>query len=538
MAGIFDILPMAGLDPKALGGAFPSAPSPASTGQNAFQAARMGVAPTAPMPQRPTMFAGGDGIMGLISRLSGNPTRDEFAQKEQGGARAAGLQQFQQIMAQGKNPQEALLELINTPQGQNMLANDPDALRQMVTAASAVTPAAGPDPVKLGAGDALFSAGGQEIARNAPTAVQEFTAMAEIASLPDEMIQEMAKAKIADAQTGDKTQQERAVSRMIADGFITPEAGDRLLAGTIEVTTIRDATGAVIGNGILDRINGETKMIGGGGPDGMRAPVQPGTPEYAPGLNDDTTPEMDADGGVPADVVFGAGAVPMAGTFLGGILGQAFPELAGREHAKNRNHLKKIRADMQNYRSLIGEDRSFAADAKLIDDIADFTGATAQVGQTYDAMLQLHDFIDQAMQRDVVLYNDPTAPGKARGNAFDRIQSLKRMQKSLPTRQALNAIGEKVGEYSAVNEAVEGVGNAERVMTRDTPGMVDKAGEVIPGGPLPPATPTEQPQVHKYSTIEEVEAAFDAGEIKFGDVVDLNGNVQVIRDPREKKGTK
>lgn len=512
-------------------GAFPAAPSPMQSGANAFMQAadRGGMTPSGGGGSNPfAAIAGGTGarppllgpdapgVFGLIGRLTGAPTRAEWQQQQAGGARATGISQFQQMIASGRSPQEALIEFVQTPEGMDMLAKDPDALRQLVTSAAAVTPEK-PEEYTLSPGEARFQ-GNKQIAALDPSDVQEFNAFAEISNLPPEAVEELAAAKLA-ATGGDGTQQERAWGRMVAQGLVSPETADAALAGAIEVVDIRDRLGNVTGKAFYDRRDGTMTPLGGGG--GVPARPQPGDAEWAPGLGDDpAVPERTSS--VPADIVFGAGVVPRLLEAGGGVLGAVHPKFSARETALRRGYLQRIRTDAQNYRSAIGEDRSFARDAELIDDMVNQLGSFTNPGYAFDALMQLHDFVDSRMERDIVILNDESRTSDVRQAADDRLSTLERIKTSLPAREALLEIEDEVANYSVFNDLASDRDNLENEFGVDLP---DMPGENRPA--RAPAAPME------FGSTEDLNEAFLAGEVTFGDTVTVNGQTFRLRQPTE-----
>lgn len=444
------------------------------------------------------------GLLGLIGGLTGQPTQEQHILQQAGGARASAIQGIQQRIAQGMSPQKALADFVSSPEGQEAFISDPDLLD---TAQEFLQTQAGPEPIVTRPGETLVSPTGDELFRNQPTEVQVFEQMSELAGLSDAEKQELARAQIEDANTGTSTQSERAVQRMLADGEISQDTANRLLAGALRVVRVLDRNGNTIGHRVVDITTGQTVEPA---PDPTGEGPLPGQPNAAPGVTppaagvDDTadpaTQRAQADAQVtldnfddPAEIVLGAGPVGALAEFGGGLLGNVFPEFSGEQATRARSQLRKIRTDAEVLRS---GGRFLAAQEQKVDSLINTLGVSTNPIQAATMLIEWNDILDSRIAFNKRVIADPNSTNDARQAAEEDLRTALLAKKNVPPKANLESMVEKLRTGpSPVERGLEDLSDVRRRVEEEA-GTAGEDGAQIP---------TE------FSNVTEAERAFTEG---------------------------
>lgn len=514
------------------GGGAPLPPqSPAPQGGNPFASALGGgQAPAAAGGVRPynaLMDPSQDGLFGFLGRMSGAPTRDEYNKQVIGNSRAKGLQKLQALIDTGASPQKALLQFVQTPEGQDMLIHDFDGLQQ----ATAFLASSQETPTKLekwSPGDIIGNPMTGEVVTRIPGQDEiDRMALYELAQLSPEEQQELAEAEARRKATGDATASEQALTRLVQDGQINQTTADKLLGGVLVQIPQRDADGNLIGYSLYDYSTNKTENVMGNAPTELEQPEKvegPGGSLQA--VIDAITPEERAAGASAADIVDGAGPYGALSESLGGFFGNFNPNLAGERWKRYRTALRIIQNDAQNIRGAQTDGRSFALDAGLIQNVTDLTNNSSGMNPLHAAntLIQWHDYLQQSLVEATETRQDPNTSKQVRASAAEAIVAIASAMKSLPSRQELEAklatlrseeggiIGRQLSDTEqAVEETVDSAGN-----------LLSGVEEVLPQtapAPQGPATPLPHPQSRPSAAVPSVQPAAQPAP-KAGEVLD------------------
>lgn len=464
------------------------------------------------------------GLLSIVGGLMGHPTlaqheaQTQFdyqqqSQHLQGEARANAIKAYQQRIAAGQTPQKAMLDVAMSPEGQRLFMEDPQAIQSL---SNFVTASQDPRSVVSANQSIVNPQTGETIYTQPTDKVATFNSFAELANLSDDEKTTLARAQLGAMQSGDPTQAEAAVTRMLARGLITPDTGDKLLAGALTVMPIRDAAGETIGNMVVDMTSGTIQTL----PQAKPAP-QPGeqgtTPEDYSKLDQNSVYSRLQD---PADILDGVGMLPAAREIGGGIAGQFVPGLAGEDAAIKRQGLRNVRLAAQSLRDLL-DSRGFAADAKMVDDVANNLGVTNNAIQAGNAMLSLHDLLDKREEEAAKTVGNPSVTAKVRGDADQELYLIRQMRQSLPPRDNLAAKIKVLREAPPVNpmdllkQGEDAASQLEGVVT----------------GNQPSTTPPEAPQANlpTFNTIDEANKALNEGKLKPGDKIIVGGRSATVQ---------
>jgi hypothetical protein len=398
------------------------------------------------------------GLLGILGRLSGNPTREEWLFQKAGAASQAGLTGLAQRL-QTMSPQKAIVDFVSSPEGMEYFASVPNAMDEIKKQIGVLVPETA-DPINVAPGGTVFDPNTQQPIFNNPTTnVQDFTGMAQLSNLPLADIQKIAAAQLAAQGTGDMTQTEAATAEMVKRGMISQETALKLNASVWEFQPVTDATGRTVDHVLKDKTTGMTVRPAQGQ---EKLPVMPGDPAYAPGVNDDGyDPYAPAEPGAylkqfsdPADIVEGAGIVPAIAETMGGLADTFLPGFrgAGAPSAKMRRALDQIRNDA---RGLKESGRYIASDLKLLDSVLPSTNSVKETATSAaEALIQYSLWIDQRVAFAQATYADPRATGEARGKALLELKDLEKAKANVPPVPNLLAKIEKLKTQAPA--AVEG----------------------------------------------------------------------------------
>jgi hypothetical protein len=454
------------------------------------------------------------GLTGLIGRAAGMPTREEDYQRQQGAMRGPALQAMTQRLEQGMSPQQAVIDFVRTPEGQEFFMQGEDAMGQIREFMQlAVAPPE--EGVALSPGQKLVGQqSGREMASVPPTEIQVNEALFEIGGLSPEEQALVARGQLAKSTTGDFSAEEDAWNRLISTGRASRETADLSLSGALQLVPLYDQAGKQYGQGVWDKTQQRMVQVG----DTPITAPQPGEEGFADGITEGARPEDKAQVNIqelyrgmedPADIVEGAGIVPAFGEILGGIAGQVLPGLESAQTKQKRNALAAIRADVQRLRG-VQEGRGFSADVGMLDRLGNTLGVSTSMKGATQTLLTLHDYLDQRAGAALSEERNPKTTAEVRGGAAQEGAVIRQMKKNLPPRANLVA---KLAEL----ESAEARGAIPQAVEQ-LPGTV---GEAVQG--VEQETERVLGDGKTFATEAEASAAKRAGKLKSGDTITIGG---------------
>lgn len=395
------------------------------------------------------------GLLSIVGGAMGHPTLQQHeanvamqTQQFVGGTRKAAIQEYLSRIQAGMPPQKALIEAAQTPAGQDLFMNDPDAVATITNFMKGTM-----EPREtLSPGQAVFE-GNRMVANLPPSDVQSFERLSELAQLDDTSKAELAKLTMLHNANpgggGDGTQKERAISQMVAAGRLSPELGQDLLAGIIQIMPIRNPnTQEFEGIASVNMATGEVNFLQpgqggaqpGAGPAGAQPgaqPQQPLSPEAEKRVQQMTPSQVYQRLKDPADILDGAGPIAAAEELSGKLFGSLFPSLSAEDVAIRRQGLAAIRLQTQYLRDLIGS-RGFSADVGMLDEIANGTNTFTNPVIVGNQLLQLHNLLDTRQSLEAERANSGTT-AEERGQARQILHTIDAVRASLPPRENLVA---------------------------------------------------------------------------------------------------
>lgn len=515
---------LAALRGQAAGGGIFSgaAAAPAPTGDPLVAAAQGPVAAPAPRSYSSLFDPQASGIRGIIGGIMGNPTRGEYQQQVQGQARSAGFQKLAQAVSAGTPPQKALLDFVNSPEGQQFMVSDADPMGSVTGFLKTIAPAP-KDPINLAPGGQLRDPNDPSkiLAENQTGKLKDFQGMAALANLSPQEIQQLARAQLARGE-GDPTQSEQAMSKLVSGGLIDQDTANKFLAGVISIVPVKNERGEVVGQQVFDASKNEVIDLGqpkAQTPTGVEEPnFKP--EDAAPGAVVTTLREG---GKNPAEIVMGAGPVSMFGEKIGGFLGNFVPGFTGSTDASNRQGLQIIAADANNLLDIGAKtNRASAEGTKEIRSLlgldkngqGGILGVTSNPRQAAQRLIGYNDWLDSREKIATEDFANKELPLEDRGNAQSELRAIQRAKANLPTRQELEAKMKELDAAPSVAtqrlpEAEEGLGAAESA--------VGIGGKETPG---------------EYKTMDDLAKAIKNGTItpKVGDTIMVNGEPVTITE--------
>lgn len=486
--------------------------------------------PMAPAPS-PTYNAFFDpsagGARGLLGSLMGNPTRQEYAAQKVGSARAAGFRKLSDAIEAGVPPQKAILQFVETPEGQNFFATSTDPAGEL---AQYMNQAVGKPKEDYTLNGQRFSGQTNEViatgAEQDTEAVRTFRGMSQIAGLSPEEQATLARGKLA-AGEGDPTQSEAAMEQLVKAGKIDPLTAQKWLAGVISIVPVKDAAGNVTGQQVFDASTNQ--VINLGGPNIPAAStideptIDPKT--TAPGEPLRRLSELGLN---PADVVDGAGPVGTFGEKIGGLLGNlpGFGDLSGGQSAIKRQGLNQIAADAGTLLDVYSKNnRASKQDSDNIKTIiGGISGLTTNPTQAAEKLIMFNDYLDT---RDKIATEDAgnsALTQQQRGDALAEQSAIRRARANLPDREALKAkLAALKTSPSPVEQAVPDVKAGLGAAEEDAKKAVGEVAKKPDGSE------------YKFDNIEGLRKAVQAGTVKAGDTVIINGKKEVIQSRKKAK---
>jgi hypothetical protein len=464
---------------------------------------------------------GNGGILGLIGKLTGAPTRAEAKQQQYARAQSIGLEAFQKRLDEGMPMNRAMVDFINSKEGQAFWASSSDpvaALHNYVLA----TQGKAPEPYTLSAGQTRYGPDGKVIAslpaENKPTDAQKnFEYFADRAGWTDEQ-----KAQYANQFLGKQTRDRHLFPVTIQGalgpqigmfdsdtGQITPLSGDG--AGTVQPSpNAQTATPAV-----------PQTPAAAGAPAPTAAPTAAPAAAAAPAPAPVVAPAVPAPApttnpsGVSGDVILGSGLVPWLKSFGGGTLEQAMPQMFDAKNDSNRNQLAAIATAFQNFqKSQAG--KSLASDKQLADVFAappSITEGPQVVGQRLLDASQYLDRLEAAQQKIVA---NPHTALETRKQADGTLAEIAAVRATLPSTQELQ---QAMARYAiSRGQVVPGVEKAGTL-----PGQISKAAGEVEKAVKGDVGDNSPAQVPTFATEAEASAARKAGKIANGTPIIVGG---------------
>lgn len=408
-------------------------------------------------------------VFGFIGRMTGNPTREEWWAQRQGQASQAGAAGLAERIKAGMPPDRAVLDFINSPEGVDFFTTVPNASEVIKSQLSTMV-AEAPEPMTVAPGNAVIQ-GGQEIYRNPTTETQDFLGLAEVANLDANEQAELARSALIAKQTGDLTQTQQATANLVARGLMSPEMKDKWDAGLVTSIPFMDPGGGTTGQMILDMTDPNNPRLVVPRNGIQRTPIQPGSPNYAPGVSDDGyDPYSSKEPGTylsqlanPADVVEGAGMIPALTETAGGLADMFVPGATGwgAEAAKRRRALNQIKLDARALKDAGSDNgRYLKADIELLDSL--FPNTNTLTTETYttaaDSLINYRLWLEQRLAKANAEYTNPDSTNKARGEAKLELIALDKAMANVPTVDQLmtkrQELAVKYKDQSPVGEAI------------------------------------------------------------------------------------
>lgn len=475
-------------------------------------------------PQGPLARAGWIGS--LIASGIGGPTREEAMLQRNGTAQTQAFQTISRMVESGMPVQRAIVEFMGTPEGQDFFATG-NGMTDLANYVKGITPPA-PETIITSAGQQAYQVGADGTVKqiiNTPTSeVQTFNAMAELGNLSPEEIEAMSRAQMAASLTGDVSDTQAAMSRLVASGRITQETADLIVGGVLTTTPILNSAGETIGHGVIDKSQGGIKML-------ENAPVgttpQPGQQGYVPGVSVGTRPEdaVAQQNGPhfqglenPADILDSAGPAGWLIEHLGAFTGIISPELAPIETTRNRKALTNIQTDAQ---QLAKDGRVLAQELGAITSISNNLGPMTLPEVAAVNLINLHDLYDNREVALTEIANDPNTTNNVRGDAAVDLANLRRAKANLPSRESLTAKLETMKKA----KPLEQLGRAFSEGKEKVGGVVDEIQQ--PDAEQQPADRAATPNA-TYDDEETIRNDWKSGKLTKGMTVIFKGQPHTI----------
>lgn len=497
----------------------------------------MGAGPVAPRPpmRQPTPFhalmePNAPGIFGLLGRLANNPTREEHLLEKSGLAQAGGLVALQERLMKGVPAQQAVMEWLQSPEGQDMFIYDPDAMGKV----QSVLEQFQPSYEKLSANETLLEVGkdGATPLYTAPSEkVNTFNALAEIGALSDEEKATIARTILDAEVTGDLTEKERAFRWLVQNGLASQETAQRFLSGTLDLKPLNNQFNNPIGYILTDALQGTNIHLPTG-----RAETQSPVPQQPvggeldkraaalpPGASIQTLRDMGIN---PAAAVRYVGPEGMLRETGGTVMGWFNPEWSGQEARAARDMLRQIRFDATQMRDA-GDGRLPVAELNILTDMIDLMGVGQNSVQAAQSILSWRNFLEQRLAMATAQSSNMKTSVEERQKAEAELHSVKKALLNLPEKADLMAEIEKLRSEGAT---------LPRLM-KEGGEVLEQAPEAITGGDTPEKPEKKAPaktgvELPTFATEDEAIAAHKAGKIRLrpGMVIIIDGKEITVED--------
>lgn len=373
---------------------------------------------------------------GFLGGVVGSPT----AQQRAGQASGQGLQQFQSLVEKTGSPQKALLEFMNTPQGQEMFMRNPDAIKQL-----ADFKALGEmKKFQLNPGDMLADEKGNVLRSNPTQQAQTFQHMASLAGLDGETLKEVAQVQLMP----NSTEKERAAQRLKAKRPDIAEALDMLATGALVVSEEKDRFGNATGRKIVINMLDRTSVTGVTDPtsnDPSQLSPRPAPPPEDPNARQpEWTPKN--------SMFFGSGIVPQLARAGQRVVGQFGGVMeSGVLVEEQRKALEAVRYSLMSLsdgKGGIGIPKAQQEQAlKLFADMSNWQDSLTAV-KAGQSLLKMAE--DQIAFNESIEVN-PNYAKRERENASSRRVNWERVRMTLPSMQEM-----RMAERFARNYELEG----------------------------------------------------------------------------------
>lgn len=452
------------------------------------------------------------------SLMATGPTRQEVLLEQAGAGQQAAVQGIGQRIAAGMPPQRAMLDFVNSEEGQEFFVSG-GGFSDLANIVKGVSPAPLPDPINMGAGSSIFqpdgAGGGSMIANNPVGEVQKFQAMTDFANMTKAEIEETARAQMAAELGGDPTEGEAAVGRLVQSGRMSRETGDLMLSGAYKVQPILDQSGATVGHALVDISTGTMTQLPNNNSDPNKMP-QPGDANHAagvtPGTSEHDLEQMDNQPTFqgmtnPADVVDSAGPVGFLMEKLGPIAGNLFPALSPVETTRNRKILGSIMADAN---MLAKNGKVLATEMNDLRSLADTLKVFTDPQSATQTLLSLHDRYDNHEKELLEMEADPKTTAAVRGDAALDLAAIRRAKANLPSRESLTAKAAVLKSKKPMDTIGEQINEGNKALKQSGIIEGDKpAATEIPGS--------------SYSDLNTLRSDWESGKLTKGMTVTLNG---------------
>jgi hypothetical protein len=433
---------------------------------------------------------------GQVSQLGSTPTTEQQNQKIVGPSRQAASPILTQLREAGKNPQQALIEFVNTPEGKNLLINDPDGLDfAKGVLAGTVAPAPTVNNVPAGGMGIITDQNGTTTVRNPTEKAQAITEIGAIAQLPADALKKYAEASL---QTS-TTQKQDAVKELVEKYSLDPQIGQKLLAGALQIMPINDQWGQPVGMSVVDITNGRNTFISNKQPNGAAQTI--GTPDGTiagqtqPGVNPSSagTPlppahTQNPDGTVNPASIFndkrsmflGTGIMPIAASALGSILEQVDTSYVNTKGGQTANKVDARRNDIQQLHnaliSLRDNQSGLGIPTKVIDNVTSLAPGFGPFETPYASVtkgIKLYDLVNQEIAANEAATRDGGLAPSARVEASKRMDSWTAVKRALPTRDSMiqmrdliaNGGADTVSLRSVIQSGMNGIKSATGAVT-------------------------------------------------------------------------
>lgn len=519
MAGLLDIL---GQSPNNS-----LAPAGGYGGPQPFGSGAPSAAPTAPVPGASAnpfssaLASDSPGILGILGRLAGNPTSKEMMLAKYGGMQAQGLAGLQKRIDSGMAPQQAVVDFISSPEGQQFFGSSQDPLGA-IKGYLQLSQKPADEFITAGPGNAIVNKNTGAVSSVVPpTDVQNADSFVKLADLPPAQATEFYRAMLSKiSQPGNPTQKEDATAWLRANGIIDPVMEHKINAGLIQVNQPRDAAGNPLGPPIAIDLSqmaqtgspADVRMVPIGGNNGGPGGNQPaGTPQPDPATGQITRPS--------GDMIFASGPVGNFARIAGDLVGNIDPTISGRKYNDYRTQLASIFGAVNN---ISNADRGLAAEFKTYTDAVDQSGITKNPGAQGQVLVTLLDAVENQLAKDYAIMdsNSPRYTGATKDKVSNQIVQLETLRDKIPTKESLLASIERFNQgegtiQQGIKEGASTVGHA-----------LEKAGEV--GKAAQEAVTTTEKAVgadqgtsggnqpQEFKTDQDAVAAANAGTLKPG----------------------
>ena len=347
-----------------------------------------------------------------------------------------------ELAQQGMKPQQIIQQILGSPEFRTFFSSpefNSGALPKLIQQI------ANPEPQSftLSQGQQRFerdptTGETRQTAAVPPLESQRFDHLAEIARLDPDDREALARATIGASQRGDKTAAERATSRLVETGKMTPETRDKILSGALKVTPVRNpVTGETEAVAITDLTTGETEIAGGQNRPTLPSQSDPNNADQKQGAVPSGQTRAIENMADPANMFNAAGPVGGVVEFGSGIGGAVSGNLVNREVVESRTAMRQLRFSMNQLRRRGG--RAFANDSARLEALMPSMGVLTNPTNEMQKAIQLHDFLTGKLQQEQARRLQRNISPKVRLEADQTIRDIENVLSHLPDREAMLA---------------------------------------------------------------------------------------------------